>query len=122
MCSSDLLGWLAHTLQRLDHAYYRTPKYAVDYLDRKPSEYFRSNFYATFEDDEAGMLTRHLIGIENLLWGNDYPHHDSIWPHSMDALERCMSGVPADEKEKMVWSNTIDLYNIDVSKLPVLAA
>ena len=30
------------------------------------------------------MLTRHLIGVDNLLWGNDYPHHDAIWPHSME--------------------------------------
>ncbi len=115
------LGWLGHTLQRMDHAYYRTPKHAVDYLTMKPSEYFRRNFYATFEDDEAGMATRHLIGIPNLLWGNDYPHHDSIWPHSMESLAACFADVPADEQEKMVWSNTIDLYNIDTSKLPVLA-
>ncbi len=111
-------GWLAHTLQRMDHAIYRTPKFAVDYLTMKPSEYFHRNFYATFEDDEAGIATRHLIGVENLLWGNDYPHHDSIWPHSMETLDRCLAGVPEDEKEKMVWSNTIDLYHIDTSKLP----
>ncbi len=114
-------GWLAHTLQRLDHAIYRTPKFAVDYLTMKPSEYFHRNFYATFEDDAAGIATRHLIGVKNLLWGNDYPHHDSIWPHSMATLESCMAGVPEDEKEMMVWSNTIDLYDIDISKLPVLA-
>ncbi len=111
-------GWLAHTLQRMDHAIYRTPKFAVDYLTMKPSGYFHRNFYATFEDDEAGIATRHLIGVENLLWGNDYPHHDSIWPHSMETLDRCLAGVPEDEKEKMVWSNTIDLYHIDTSKLP----
>ncbi len=111
-------GWVAHFLQRLDHALYRTPKYAVDYLTMKPSDYFHRNFYVTFEDDEAGILTRHLIGVENLLWGNDYPHHDSIWPKSMDVLDRVFKDVPADEVEKMVWSNCIDLYNIDVSKLP----
>jgi predicted TIM-barrel fold metal-dependent hydrolase len=114
------LGWLGHTLQRLDHAYYRTPKYAVDYLTMEPSEYFRRNFHATFEDDEAGMATRNLIGIDCLLWGNDYPHHDSIWPHSMESLAKCFQEVPEAEQEKMVWSNTIELYNIDVSKLPAL--
>ena len=29
-----------------------------------------------------------------------------------------MAGVPADEIEKMVFTNTVELYNIDVSKLP----
>ena len=47
-------GWVAQCLQRLDHAIYRTPKYAVDYLTMKPSDYFHRNFGVTFEDDEAG--------------------------------------------------------------------
>jgi len=111
-------GWVAHIKQRLDHAIYRTPHLAVDYLTMKPSEYFDRNFWVTFEDDEAGILTRHLIGIDNLLWGNDYPHHDSIWPNSIPILDRLLDGVPTDEREKMVWSNVVDLYGIDTTKLP----
>ena len=34
----------------------------------EPSDYFRRQFYATFEDDVAGVLTRHLIGVDNLIW------------------------------------------------------
>ena len=114
-------GWVAHFLSRLDHAAYRTPKFAVDYLTMKPSAYFRRNFYVTFEDDEAGILTRSLIGVDNLLWGNDYPHHDAIWPHSMATLDRIFTGVPDAEREQMCFSSTIDLYKIDVSKLPAEA-
>ena len=36
----------------------------------------------------------------------------------MGVLSDVLKGVPDDEKEKMVWSNVIGLYNIDVSKLP----
>lgn len=111
-------GWVAHFLQRLDHATYRTPKFAVDYLTMEPSEYFRRNFYVTFEDDEAGVLTRRLVGVGNMLWGNDYPHHDATWPNSMSALDQIFAGVPDPERERMVFSNTIDLYHIDVAKLP----
>ena len=111
-------GWLAHVLQRLDHAYYRAPTYAVDYLTMKPSEYFHRNFTITFEDDEVGARTRHEIGLKNLAWGNDYPHHDSIWPNSMPTLDRVLAGIPADEVEQLCFQNAVDLYNIDVSKLP----
>jgi predicted TIM-barrel fold metal-dependent hydrolase len=72
----------------------------------------------TFEDDEAGILTRRLIGVDNLLWGNDYPHHDAIWPNSMPILDRIMEGVPDAERQKMVWDNVVDLYAIDTDKLP----
>lgn len=114
-------GWVAHTLARLDHALYRTPRFAVDYLKMKPSEYFHRQMYVTFEDDEIGIRTRDMIGVKNLLWGNDYPHHDAIWPHSMQSLDRIFAGVPDAEREQMCWSNTIDLYKIDASKLPAAA-
>lgn len=105
-------GWLGHVLQRLDHATYRVPTEASPDLKMKPSEYFRRQFYATFEDDYAGILTRHLIGVDNLIWGNDYPHHDSIWPNSMAVLERIFHGVPQDEIEKMTSTNVMKLYGI----------
>ena len=111
-------GWIAHFLQRLDHAIYRTPRFAVDYLKMKPSEYFRRNFCATFEDDQEGVLTREAIGVGNLNWGNDYPHHDATWPHSMSVLERIMAGVPREDVERMCFQNVVDLYQIDVTKLP----
>ena len=72
----------------------------------------------TFEDDEAGVRTRDLIGLECLLWGNDYPHHDAIWPHSMKILHDLFVDVPVEEQEQMVWTNTLELYDIDEAALP----
>ena len=36
----------------------------------------------------------------------------------MAILERIMAGVPHDEVERMCFTNVVDLYGIDVSKLP----
>jgi predicted TIM-barrel fold metal-dependent hydrolase len=119
VCCEFETGWLAHVLQRLDHATYRARHEASPDLTLQPSAYFRRQFYATFEDDVAGVLTRHLIGVENLIWGNDYPHHDSIWPHSMETIDRIFAGVPADEREKMTSTNVMKLYGLP---LPAEAA
>jgi predicted TIM-barrel fold metal-dependent hydrolase len=99
-------------LQRLDHATYRVRDQASPDLKMEPSAYFHRQFSATFEDDVAGVLTRHLIGVDNLIWGNDYPHHDSIWPHSMEVMERIFAGVPDAEREKMTSTNVLKLYGI----------
>ena len=112
-------GWLGHVLNRWDHAVYRAPHEASPDLRMKPSEYFHRNFYVTFEDDDIGVRTRDLIGVDRMLWGNDYPHHDSIWPNSRTVLDRIMDGVPEADVEKMVWKNVQELYKIDRSKLPV---
>jgi uncharacterized protein len=111
-------GWVAHFKQRLDHAVYRARDRASDTLSMKPSEYFDRNFWVTFEDDVQGLATRYDIGVANLLWGNDYPHHDSIWPNSMATLDRIMDGVPESEVEQMTFGNVVELYDIDVDKLP----
>ena len=121
VCSEFETGWLAHILQRLDHATYRAREEASPDLTMPPSAYFRRQFYATFEDDRLGVLTRHEIGVDNLIWGNDYPHHDSIWPHSQEVLERIFQGVPDEEKHKMTSTNVRELYDITLP-LEVAAA
>lgn len=117
ICAEWETGWLAHTLRRWDHATYRARSVASPDLTMEPSAYFKRNFYATFEDDDIGVRTRDIIGVDRLLWGNDYPHHDSIWPRSREILDDIMQGVPDDERDAMVWRNVQQLYGIDESKL-----
>jgi predicted TIM-barrel fold metal-dependent hydrolase len=78
----------------------------------EPSGYWHRNFAVTFEDDEVGIRTRDLIGIENLLWGSDYPHADSLFPESQPTLDRIFAGVPDDERYKITASNACKLYGL----------
>ena len=114
-------GWISHWLSRLDHAVYRAPFAGKEHLKMKASEYFARNFQATFEDDEVGVRTRDGIGVDRLLWGNDYPHHDSIWPRSREVLDEIMTGVPEEDVHKMTWSNVMKLYNLDEAKVKAAA-
>jgi predicted TIM-barrel fold metal-dependent hydrolase len=108
-------GWIAQWLQRLDHAFYRARASAPPELDRTPSESWRRQFFATFEDDRFGVLTRAGIGVESLLWANDYPHHDSIWPHSREVLEEIFQDVPEAEQRAMTDGNAARLYGLETA-------
>ena len=66
--------------------------------------------------DELGIQLRHLVGVENLLWGSDYPHAESTFPRSREILERIFQGVSDDEKVMIAGLNTADLYHFDLSK------
>jgi len=59
--------------------------------------------------------------VKNLLWGNDYPHHDSIWPNSRPILDDILSDVSDSEREQLVWGNVVDLYDLDPQKLPAFS-
>ena len=52
-----------------------------------------------------------------MLWGNDYPHHDSIWPNSRQVIERIMRDVPDNEAKAMTWDNVMHLYGLDEAKV-----
>ena len=64
-----------------------------------------------FISDAAGVFSRHLIGVDQLMFESDYPHSDSQWPHTRKVLEEVMSDVPDDEARKMVETNARTLYN-----------
>ena len=39
----------------------------------------------------------------------------SRWPHSLEVLESQMTGVPEEEKYKMVAGNAIDFFHLDAA-------
>ena len=105
-------GWIAHTLKRLDWAYVRGGGERTMGLPKLPSEYWRSNFYCTFEDDPLGVRTRDFIDVDTMLWGNDYPHGDSIFPHSQQVLSEILDDCTPEEKWKMTVKNVVELYHL----------
>ena len=107
-------GWTAHFLQRFDWGWHRAGglREFSGVMSMKPSEYWHRNFRITFEDDEIGIRTRDIIGVDNLMWGNDYPHGDSVFPDSQGVLNRIFAGVPDDERYKITAVNVCKLYNL----------
>ena len=85
------LSWIPHFLDRLDYTYtQRVPReewwgnYKGDLL---PSEYFHQNIFCGFQEDGLGIKLRDIIGVDNLMWGSDYPHVESTFPRGRQILE-----------------------------------
>ena len=57
-----------------------------------PSDFMRSNVYHSFQEDALGIQMRHVIGVENLMWGSDYPHSESTFPKSLEILDEYIGG------------------------------
>lgn len=104
------VGWLAHYLYRLEHAFQQF-RYMLEYRDpRSPLEYFQEHCYATFQDDPVGLRTAEWIGADRLMWASDYPHGDSTWPESRATIERTFAGVDAAAVRRIVHDNVAALY------------
>ena len=70
----------------------------------------RRNVFHSFQEDELGIRDRDIIGVENLLWGSDYPHPDGVWPDSQDTIQRCLGKLGEGSRRKIVCDNAGKLY------------
>ena len=107
-----LTHWVPQELMRLDEMYDMwNMRVLRDELSQRPSEYWRHNcaITATFAS-RAEIEMRDAIGVENLLWGSDYPHPEGTWPYTDICLQHAFHGVPQPELERMLggtrWTST----------------
>ncbi len=107
------IGWIASLLGLMDHWWKDHHRWMTPKLDEAPSTCFRRQFWATFEDDRAGILTRGLLGVDRLMWGSDYPHTEGTFPHSQAQIRRDFAGVTESEVYQMVAGNAAKLYGLD---------
>ena len=97
------IGWVAWAIQAMDEADLKHHMFVRPKLDLLPSEYFKRQGFASFQDDKAGLDQAREHGlINNFLWANDYPHHEGSWPHSAVAIERTMSGLSDAERARIL--------------------
>jgi predicted TIM-barrel fold metal-dependent hydrolase len=107
------IGWVPHFFWLADDKYRMRHEDPAITPAQKPSDYFRSNVYASFIDDPIGLKNTDVMGADNYMWSNDYPHWESSWPRSRDYIERNFQGVPETIKRKITWDNAKHLYRID---------
>ena len=105
------LTWATYILELADHQFERQRLIQEGYT-MTPSEMFRQSCYFTGWYDRTGIRTRHSIGVDNIMWGTSFPLATSVWPESAKAIERCFEGVPAQEREQMLFGNAVSLYKI----------
>ncbi len=113
------LSWVPHLLTSMDYTYVERQEEASYRFkgDLRPSDFFHSNVYLSFQEDDIGIRMRDVIGVDSLMWGSDYPHSESTFPKSQEILDRILPGVPQDEKAKIVGTNAAKLYDFDLAKV-----
>ena len=59
-----------------------------------------------------GIELRHRIGVDQLLWGGDYPHAESTFPRSRQILEEILVDCTEEEKSMIAGGNAVRVYNL----------
>jgi predicted TIM-barrel fold metal-dependent hydrolase len=106
------VGWIAHFLEQMDDRYWRNRSWGEIPITEPPSFYWRRNLSATFITDRAGIATRHSVGVDNMMWSSDYPHHGNDWPYSRKVIGEMMGSIPATERAAIVCDNAVRLFGL----------
>jgi predicted TIM-barrel fold metal-dependent hydrolase len=109
------IGWLPYFLERADYTHRKHQFWTGTKIDVTPSDLFRQSIYANFISDRAGIELRHLIGVDNIMLGTDYPHTDSSWPETQRVIKEQMGDIAEEERAKICAGNAIRVFNLDGS-------
>ena len=110
------VSWACYFLRMMDYVYTQRPHRHDWYRSEDgmlPSDYFHRNVFVSFQEDELAIRNRDIIGVDNLLWGSDYPHEESTFPRSREILEEILSNCDEEEKAKISGINAARVYNLD---------
>jgi uncharacterized protein len=105
------IGWVPFLMEALDYQLEEIAE--TKSFEKKPSDYFRSNFYACFwfeKKDISDMVRK--VGVDNCLFETDFPHPTSLYP--IDNLEERLSSLPPEDRAKVLGGNAAKLYNIAI--------
>ena len=106
------IGWVPFMLEALDYQLVEIAEGRS--FQKKPSEYFASNFYACFWFEQgrnaAEMIRK--VGVDNVLFESDFPHPTGLYP--IENLEGRLGDLTAAERAKVLSLNAAKLYNIAV--------
>jgi predicted TIM-barrel fold metal-dependent hydrolase len=112
------VGWIPVALEQVDNFYWRNRAHTGIGIKQLPSHYFRNHFTCTFIQDRHGIINRHAIGIRNMAWSTDYPHHGCDWPYSRKIAGEMMGDVPASERYWIEAGNMVELYDLPQALKP----
>ncbi len=107
------VGWIPHFLEMMDDRYWRNRNWVGFDLREPPSHYWHSNCAATFMHDFSGIALRHSVGVHNMMWSSDNPHHGNDWPYSRLLINQMMHDVDPTERELMVAGNAMRIYRLE---------
>jgi predicted TIM-barrel fold metal-dependent hydrolase len=108
-------GWIPFILEALDYEMAENAPQELAQLRKPPSEYFRSNLYATFWFESNRNKLPDLIeavGEDNILFETDFPHPTCLYPSPLASVEAKMSTLTPEVRRKILGENARKLYRL----------
>jgi predicted TIM-barrel fold metal-dependent hydrolase len=107
------VGWVPFILETVDYEVAENVPQQFAELPRKPSEYFKEHWYATywFEQNQGNLQgLMDSVGEDNILFETDFPHPTCLYPKPLDTIADKMSTLRPETRRKVLGENAAKLY------------
>jgi predicted TIM-barrel fold metal-dependent hydrolase len=108
-------GWIPFILEALDYEMAENAPDELSQLGKMPSEYFRSNLYATFWFEKNRNKLPDLVeavGEDNILFETDFPHPTCMYPKPLETVAEKMATLSPAAQRKILGENARKLYRL----------
>ena len=109
------IGWIPFILETIDYEMAENAPGELAKLRKAPSEYFRTNLYATFWFENARNKLPDLIeavGEDRILFETDFPHPTCLYPDPLASVEGKMAQLSPEIQAKILGENGRTLYKL----------
>ncbi|MFA7554600.1 MAG: amidohydrolase family protein [Spongiibacteraceae bacterium] len=105
------VGWIPFLLEALE---YQLDEMMPDQkLQRRPTEYFRDQMFASFWFEKvAPSKMLDIIGPDNVMFETDFPHPTSLYPDPQGHIKEALGNVDPATVKKVLQDNAARCYNL----------
>jgi predicted TIM-barrel fold metal-dependent hydrolase len=109
------IGWVPFMLEAMDYELVENAPAWAKRLQKKPSEYFQSNWYATFWFETGRGDLQHLIdqvGEDRIMFETDFPHPTCLHPSPIEQVSDTIATLRPETQLKVMGGNAAALYRV----------
>jgi predicted TIM-barrel fold metal-dependent hydrolase len=107
------MGWLPFLLKAMEYQLDEQMPTEGSLLQRRPREYFRDHFYATFWFEDHDPATIDVIGPNNVMIETDFPHATCLFPHH-DHIASVAAKYSPEVRKRILQDNAAELYRVSL--------
>ncbi|HZR02848.1 MAG TPA: amidohydrolase family protein [Burkholderiales bacterium] len=113
ICAEFEISWLPWFLGELDGHTLAIARRQGRTMPKRipPSEYVKTNIWASFIDDPFAKNIIPLVGADRIVWGTDFPH-PRLPMGAQEFAANFLKGLPRHDQEKVVGGNAASLWSL----------
>jgi predicted TIM-barrel fold metal-dependent hydrolase len=106
------LAWVAPALQDAEMIFDSFGGLLEPRPKHRPSHYWFKNCYATFQNDRLGLEQLRYIGVDNIMWGSDYPHTEGAYGYCKRARQRVLEQTSPEDAHKILGGTARKVFKL----------